>query len=600
MPAESFPRQSIPRDSIVVKPKSSGNAGPAPTRVKASKARVARNQKQTRVITKAKPPAKPAPELLADKYYLDNFNYLVEFVRSHYAHLLNREEQQFCFSFSDLTENARQLFVRLVLRTHENIRFSRINYTDIDINPALEELTEKGFVQQKDDCISQYLHLFSRAELKSALSVPVTEPNNIDPNVWITADLFGETPAEKLLTNDRIITVNFKETIVTFRILFFGNLHQDFSSFVLRDLGLQRYESYTIDRNTLLFKTREQLDAYLLYFQCREGFDDACQLGSEALRELSNFLPEKIHEDKALCRRLDKLNNKIARQLERESELDSAAIIYASTIYPPARERLTRIEAKRGNSVEALNICRAILDSPRNCDELDFATSFGQRLAKKSKIEFKRTSSYKPPESFLTLEQTNLSVEFAVALHLAKDGKCYYLENNLLSGMFGLAFWDIIFAPVNGVFFHPFQTAPADFYELEFVLNREQQIKDRLGDILNGSLGHYVRLHRYHKRGIRNPMVNWRMCRNHILDLAIREIPAAHWHTIFQQLLTDIRSYKSGQPDLVYFPNDGGYQLIEVKAPGDKLQTNQQRWMRFFKEQNIPHSVVNVEWLDDS
>jgi len=595
----------VPAESIGIKQKSPGNAGAIPTSVSVLKAGVAEakviSDKKTKADTKvnSNTPANHASELLADKYYLDNFNYLVEFVRSYYSHLLHTEEQQFCFSFSDLTENARQLFVRLVLRTHENIRFSKINYADIDINSGLEELTENGFVQQKEDFIEDYLPLFSRAELSSALGVSVTAPNSIDPSVWTASDLFGETPADKLLANDRIILVNFKETVVTFRLLFFGNLHQDFSSFVLRDLGLQRYESYTIDSDTLLFKTRKQFDAHLQYFLCRESFDDACQLGSQALQGLSSSLPEKIQEDKALCRRLDKLNNRIARQLERESELDAAAAIYTNTIYPPARERLARIEAKRGNSIEALNICQAILDSPRNCDELDFASSFGQRLAKKSNTEFRCASSYKPPQSCLTLEKSSLPVEFSVALHLAKEGKCYYLENNLLSGMFGLAFWDVIFAPVNGVFFHPFQTAPADFYELEFLLNRKQQIKDRLDDILAGNLGHHVRLHRYNKRGIRNPMVNWSMCRDHILDLAIREIPAIHWHAVFNQLLTDIRNYRSGQPDLVCFPDSGGYQLIEVKAPGDKLQTNQLRWMRFFNEQNIPHSVVHVEWLDE-
>ena len=66
--------------------------------------------------------------------------------------------------------------------------------------------------------------------------------------------------------------------------------------------------------------------------------------------------------------------------------------------------------------------------------------------------------SYKPPEIKLHLEPQNLNVEFSVALHLAKTGKCYYLENTLIGGMFGLAFWDIIFAPAKGVFFHPFQS----------------------------------------------------------------------------------------------------------------------------------------------
>ena len=72
-------------------------------------------------------------------------------------------------------------------------------------------------------------------------------------------------------------------------------------------------------------------------------------------------------------------------------------------------------------------------------------------------------------------------------------------------------------------------------------------------------------------------------------------------------MLSDVRNYRSGQPDLVYFPDadtetdaeTNKYQLLEVKAPGDKLQKNQLRWMKCFNEHNIPHGVVHVEWLDD-
>jgi len=539
-----------------------------------------------------------ATELLADKYYLDNFNYLVDFVQQHYSHLFNDRERQFCQAYTCLTENAQRLFVRLVLRTHAYLRLSKINYPELNIPQALKELEKCGFINTNIESIENYLHVFTHSELSQALGCPFTSTTIFDPLAWTTPDLFGDSPAAKLLADETVIEVNFKDLVITFRLLFFGNLHQDFSNFVLRDLGYQRYEAYTINHTTLLFKSREQLEAHLQYYSCVELFEDACQLGSDALRELSNSLPVKILTDKSLCRRLDRLNNNIARQLERETELDQAALIYANTVHPPARERLARIKEKQGKAHESLEICRQILNTPQDADELDFASQFGQRLAKKSGQEFSATVVYKPPVKNLTLEKSNLSVEFSVALHLAKTGKCYYLENNLISGMFGLAFWDIIFASVDGAFFHPFQTHPADFYDPEFSLSRKPLIEERLAEVSSGKLGYYVNSCYYHKRSIRNPMVNWVMCRKHILDLALKQIPAAHWHTVFCQLLLDIRNYKSGQPDLVYFPDAGGYELLEVKAPGDKLQKNQLRWLKFFKENNMPHGVLHVEWLD--
>ncbi|MBL6692209.1 MAG: VRR-NUC domain-containing protein, partial [Pseudomonadales bacterium] len=32
------------------------------------------------------------------------------------------------------------------------------------------------------------------------------------------------------------------------------------------------------------------------------------------------------------------------------------------------------------------------------------------------------------------------------------------------------------------------------------------------------------------------------------------------------------------------------------KGPGDKLQKNQTRWFEFFRQENIPASVANVEY----
>ncbi len=560
--------------------------------------------------------AKNASGNLKETYYLDNFDFLINFVSSHYQSLLLGDELQLIKLYKKLPTNAQQLFVRLVLRTPDYIRLSKINYPEIDLAPALDILSKAGFVDSNIDSAEYYLPLFTQQELRAAIGVTSAELPSFDSDCWTTPDLFCDSPASKLIGADTVIKVNFKHIIQIFRLLFFGNLHQDFSSFVLRDLGYQHFESYQIEHDAMLFSTREQIQAHLTYYNCMENFDTACEQGVGALVELHHALPQqRIENDKILWRRLDRLNNKIARQLERESALEFAANIYSKSIHPPARERLARIHANSGDTAEALNLCRQIQQSPWDSDELDFASSFGLRLARKTSQCFPAEPKYKPPETALTLSKSDLSVEFSVATHMAKTGKCYYLENNLISGVFGLAFWDIIFAQVNGVFFHPFQSKPADFYEKEFIISREALINERLSEVSNGALNRIVSKHLYHKRGIQNPMVNWGMCRKHIIDLALRRIPAMTWEHLFKQLLIDIRNYRSGQPDLIYFPdasgpdagnpdtgspNACGYQFIEVKAPGDKLQKNQLRWMKFFKQQNIPHIVVNVDWAGSS
>ena len=82
-----------------------------------------------------------------------------------------------------------------------------------------------------------------------------------------------------------------------------------------------------------------------------------------------------------------------------------------------------------------------------------------------------------------------------------------------------------------------------------------------------------------------------------ILQLALSCIPAQHLAAIFKRLLFDIKTNRSGLPDLIqFFPKQRSYRLIEVKGPGDRVQDNQQTWLNFFSQQGIPAEVCYVSW----
>lgn len=50
-------------------------------------------------------------------------------------------------------------------------------------------------------------------------------------------------------------------------------------------------------------------------------------------------------------------------------------------------------------------------------------------------------------------------------------------------------------------------------------------------------------------------------------------------------------------PDLIqFYPNERRYRMIEVKGPGDRLQDNQRRWLRFCAEHGMPVEVCYVQW----
>jgi hypothetical protein len=62
-------------------------------------------------------------------------------------------------------------------------------------------------------------------------------------------------------------------------------------------------------------------------------------------------------------------------------------------------------------------------------------------------------------------------------------------------------------------------------------------------------------------------------------------------------MLFDPGENRRGFPDLIALgESPGDYCLVEVKGPGDALQYSQKRWLRFFREQEIPAQVAWVVW----
>jgi len=539
-------------------------------------------------------------------YYHDNINELIEFVVENYNPLLDCCESHFYKTYRSLTDSAQQLYCRLLLRKNDYFRKSKITYPEIgNTEAALAELQTFGLCTHAEVAnVRNWIALFRREEIQSMLPHSAQTFKNawlteFNPEILARTDLLGFTPVDLLQQTDSVYRIELKHAFITFQLLFFGNLHQDISALVLRDLGLTRFET-TIQKDfPLPFTSRAQLLAHKHYYECIDKYDEVLKTDVDLLLELHQKLWELpvdiIHKDSALKRRLHKWSNRIARQLERLGAIDIAMAIYKTVQLPPARERWARIEAKLGNKHSALTICKTIMDNPQDSAELDFAEQFAQPLARQLKVDIPKIEKYKPPSVALTLPATNLPVEYATALYYAKSGKCFYVENALVTGVFGLAMWDIIFSPVTGAFFHPFQTAPADFHDPEFVLRRKHLFEQRLQEIQAAGLNSIVLGNLHCKTDVNNPLVNWYALDRQIIVLALKRIPLSHWLAFFEYILGDIPAHRSGLPDLVYFSDTGGYTLLEVKGPGDQLQKNQRRWMKHFAEHNIPHAVVAIE-----
>ena len=548
------------------------------------------------------------PEL-PQTYYLDNVQTLFAHVGRVYADILDRETLAFLDDFERLEPDARKLCIRLLNRRHDRFRRSKLDYAEItDLDAALDALAAAGFVELDGDIdATELLALFTRAELLACAGddADLRKLRRAELEAALLEDA-SDDYFQRLRAGERLIQLLRGDQYLRCQMLFFGNLNQSMTDFVLRDLGLYQFETYSIDADHRPYRDAVEIEQHWLAYLAESLFELIDREDPSALLELCAALPDDIEPRSPAYRRSERLRYEIARQLERLDELDSALDLYRRCAIPPSRERIARILDRRGEHRQAFDICEQIAADPFDEAELQFAAGFASRLARRHGFDtpplIDELNQHHQPEIVDYELEPHASVELAVAEHLdarAVDERCYYLENHLFTGVLGLLIWDAVFAPLPGAFFNPFQYRPSDFYAHDFCDNRHDLLQatwDSLRD--NEDILRLVKSRWQQKHGLMNPLVNWQYLDLEIIELALERIAHAHWRAIFERILADLRNNRAGFPDLLHFPADGGYCLVEVKGPGDSLQKNQLRWMQYFARHGIPHRLARVTWRE--
>ena len=493
-------------------------------------------------------------------------------------------------------------------RKGEYFRRDKLVYPEIlDLDAALDELQQVSLVETGIPPLEDAIALCRKDEL-AQVEVSVQVPKSAKRDQLADAVMeSGINPVDTL--SIETVRVAGMPELQVIKLLFFGNFHQDMTEFVLHEL-VSPFESYDLTRETSLFQDRGDVDELVRLQELSRLSHDVIAVDDtgDTLVALLTLLGERPVE-RLTGRRYDRVVNRIARQLERLNRQEDALEAYHRTRRAPSRERRARLLATTGQVEAALELCSNILVAPQEEDELEFAAGFGSRLARKHKVSFEGPGDLsldalveRVPQSGIRVPRVHDRVELsALAWYLEQGFEGWYVENVLFRSLFGLAFWDIIFAPVPGVFFHPFQRGPDDLYTPDFVENRFAMIEARLTDIADRqSLQMRVNDTFDAKFGIANQFVAWQWLdqdlSKELLDRAISTIPGEHLVMIFRRLLADLKHNTSGLPDLILFSGDD-YRLIEIKGPGDKLQKNQGRWFRYFQAHQIPAEVVDVTYL---
>ncbi|KTC62752.1 nuclease [Pseudomonas fluorescens ABAC62] len=539
-------------------------------------------------------------------YYLHNFRQVLHWLGQRYADLLDPEEAHFIQQFDSLPQPSQALLVRMVMRKGVHFRAGKLSYQEVGCtHSAAAPLRALGWVD--DQCLLAFDEVFALLQKGEILSTfrPWIEHPKANKADWLEglAAQFSESRSfvqwcPQLA--EPLYSLTVMPLCDRLRLMFFGNLHQDWSEFVLADLGIYTYEKVAFCAESRGLRSRDDVHGVLFLHQCQLAFETG-----EALQDVLAQVATLTTDNPWLEKRRAKLLFQMGQYCERSAELALAEQIYRTCAYPGARARLIRVLERQEDYAQAMALASAAQQAPESAAEQQHLLRVMPRLRRK--LGGPRLPRLKPREVTrldleLALPEPLMSVEYCVQAHLsASDAPVHYVENGLINSLFGLLCWDAIFAPLPGAFFHPFQRGPADLHSEDFHQRRAPLFAACFEQLQDQRYKAVIRRRYADKRGIQSPFVFWGLLSEELLEQALECLPADHLRYWFERLLLDIRANRTGMPDLIQFwPAQKTYRMIEVKGPGDRLQDNQLRWLEFCGENRMPVTVCYVRWAEQA
>lgn len=536
-------------------------------------------------------------------YYLDNFQQVLDSIAHRYADLLSEQEAAFIHGFRQLPCASRALMVRMIMRKPRLFRAEQLQYGEVGPLAAAMQplLTAEWVTGDPELSIDELFGLFTKRRLIHSLDLPRAEAQ-LGKAALLERVKSLTVPASHNWSSTfatQIFRLNVGPLCDRFRLLYFGNFRQTWSEFVLADLGITQFERFEVGA-TRAFPTRRHWDDFEQIYRCRERL-----YAEEDPNLVLAGVPKPMQSCPWLEARRQRLLFRIGQALERADRAAQALEVFEQISHPGAAVRAIRIREKLDEPSAALAACEAAIAlSMIDNDRLLLQRvrhRLRRRLALKSQRDDYRATA--PPLGIdLVLEEPDepYSVELEVGAFLMRqdpEAKVYYVENCLMNSLFGLLCWRALFAPVEGAFFHPFHREPADLADAHFFERRREAFGACLAELDDGSYRRSIVSNFESKQGIDNGFVVWPVIDSEILSNALDCIPARHLKPWFELMAKDLQSNRCGFPDLVQlWPKERRYRLIEVKAPGDRLQNNQRRVLALCAQFEIPVAVCKVQW----
>ena len=526
-----------------------------------------------------KPGLAPPPS-----YYRDNCTLAFEFVSQQYNDILPQFILDQLRAYSEVSLDAQRLFARMLTRKGPYYRIDSLDYDEIgDKDCAIKELQDRRLILNR--AVGPADKLLKLVPKKEVLTLWPNLDYRDRKNELVLKILSGYSDQQitlKLWNRFPYIRVYDEQAWRLIELLYFGNGAQSWSEFVIRDLGISKFQSPALLSKQ--FETAADMSSYFslleqVFYSYR--LDEFSGLADLLVSSLAIKSPSLVSERKRL-----RALNRIGRWCEQKGFLSLGLRAYGFVNQHPARERMVRINHKLDNQKSRDSLLEAIRLEPYCEEEQQFAERFGRRNA-----------GYEPETFMMDLSAIEGTIEETVLKKLTeKGGWGLHCENSLLRSLACLCYWEVIYAPVPGAFTNPFQASPHDLNEQDFAAVRSEQIGQCEAKIAtdDGLRSHLVAMS-LSKQGVYTNMVSWGLFQKMPIERYIDSIGCKNLRTLMAYFVRHIYSRRRGFPDLFVSYEDGVCEFVEVKGPGDQLSLEQRVWLQKLEAMRISARVIKVK-----
>jgi len=533
-------------------------------------------------------------------YYHDHFVEMLDFVATHYAHVLLDEHAAFIREFRELSREEQCLYVRLVNRKGIVFATRKLRYPELgELEPLLRALRENGWiatpgVEHFDDVVG----FLTRTEIYSELlprftglsrSYKKTELLEFVRENVSASDFMRDLRTDRLFVQERVDAARY------LLFLYFGRVQDGLAKFTMRDLGLVRTQQ---SQESYEPRFSDRCEAMESYYYATRLHDLKSRKSHSALAAESNDWPSANFARSAALR--NELAYRLGREAEKDDAADQAIRLYEHGDSAKCSERLIRLLLSAGRKDEAQAYLQRCIDDPRSDEEWLTARDIFER-----KFEKKRTSMVTDVlRAAATIDidesQSGSPENAAIGYFEARGQKAFRTENLLWRTFFGLLFWDELYANPEAATHSPFELLPSALSNGSFYETHSERIESRLSGIaadpktvrhalLQTSAQHY---------GTPNGLFRWRRSMNDALFTLIEHGDGESIAAILRRFCREYEDSRYGYPDLMII-DDQGVRFVEIKTDVDQLRRNQLTRIRQLREAGFRADVVRVRWVLD-